>query len=1564
MKKLEVKSLFYKRLIPLLLVPTLLGSNFASVKSFADESEIESTAEQSAEESTQNPEETTENDGEQSGDQQDEQAGKQSQDEASAGSSDDAAGSTGSSDAASEGSSGDAAGDASSDDAAGKASSDDAAGKASSDDAAGKASSDDAAGSASSDDAAGNASSDDAAGSSSSDDAAGNASSDDAAGSASSDEEPEEKDHFVPVTVEISVDGKKADDKRISVTAETKDGSKKISDGSYDVKVDYDETKEYSNVWFSLNADTQAYFVEGVTFNGEYAEYTKDSHAIKASIKSDEIERYEEKNNTLSISLKKIDKEGPKFDSNIRSFDNIVSGTVQKKYETCGYKFYLGSSFKVTVRLEEPKESDDDTENKTENNTEVYFVVNGEHILIEKNNDTGDYSWKAECAGNYEITSIYARNKDGKTTELRLFENAKLFLAIPENSCDQAKIEGEYHPEKAGWYSKTQAPEMKYTVSATSSRYITTLNIAGKDYYPVNCLCFDICRMKFYFTCSQDVSFKPEELTNGKDQIIPVKATFFYCGEFDENRDTQTTELKYNADNEDPKADLIEADLYTADDYLGFIPNWKLMGSLSEVDNYVFHNGSYKVEVKIPVSCDEFSGFERAECKFNRANDFEPVLAEKKGDYYYFTKTFEIEDGCERVFNISEIRIYDLAGNYAGTTKFRNKCLVLDKNDPTIDVSVEKKKQQEEIVQPGENGAATGNSMNLKSVNVPKGESGADYEDEVEGNKRYFFKYQVNADVNTADYDLGDNKADISLKVFKGSTNTEIATEKEGGWKFYEEAERKHYTEAGLNACGYEDTIQNYKRTTKSSYGHIYSGDGRYEIESTTFDKAGNGSNEKTTVVVDTTDPVAELKFYNGNTELSTQTTEKSKFYSSNITVEAIFTDDWIDFNNTALLVKGEYHKKDGTRESFEQTIGMVGLDSENSPWEKVSDDKYRIKYTTECDGDYHFSVVAKDLVGRTPKKCPEGGFTVDTTKPEANFILENKDVRNGKYYNDVQVAVLTVKDFNFDPNNITLTVNAKYGSPVKGKWTHDGGDYTHTMRIEFPNDGIYSLEFSCTDKAGNTGTAKPVDEFVVDMTEPKLTVTYTGGAPKNEIYYKNSRYADVQIEDLSFSKDLVEYRSQELGEDGVLAPLGTFASSELKNTAKIFFDRDGKYGYVINCTDLAGNTCKSYISDVFVIDTKVPEVKFSGVANFSANNGVVAPVLTYTDKYMDMKETTVTMVGSNNGPVSLASTQAQIKDGYTVSYEDFAHNKKMDDLYTLEATVVDLAGNETKEELVFSVNRFGSVFVLGNDAKELNEKYYTKEATDVTITEINVDDLTYRDVSISRDGDIKELKKNKGYKVAKQGSDTTWKTFTYTVSKDNFKKDGVYSVTVYTKDRATNVQDNKSRDAEVNFAKDGTKPSIVTSGLKSGEKYKEATHSFNIDVKDNMGVSSLVVYKNDEEIKSFTDEELQKDGGVESITLDESDKAVNISLVAEDYAGNVETVKYDNIVVSSKDDLPEALGEVLDEDGNVVENVVEEKGADTTKNGLIFVWIVVALGAVAIAAGTGVVLYKKRETK
>ncbi|MBO4458857.1 MAG: Ig-like domain repeat protein [Butyrivibrio sp.] len=708
----------------------------------------------------------------------------------------------------------------------------------------------------------------------------------------------------------------------------------------------------------------------------------------------------------------------------------------------------------------------------------------------------------------------------------------------------------------------------------------------------------------------------------------------------------------------------------------------------------------------------------------------------------------------------------------------------------------------------------------------------------------------------------------------------------------FEDSTGKEYTYVVPKFVGSEDK--------SSIYNFKLENDGTYKIKTYAEDKLGQWSELSTKqMIVDTKAPEISIEYGKGAISA-----EGNTYYASNVQVTVTVKDKWIDKQKSFVYIK-----------QLDQNGSEVSKTPLGDWTGDLGDNEHVITFTTDADGTYQISAEAYDMSGNHDTK--EGTkFIVDTTVPEVTLEFDENDPANEKYYNKERTATLTVKDFTFYNEGAKVDLDQEFGGASVGEWTNSAVN-TYTRKIKFAEDGKYSLKFNCVDRAGNKSKELSEKEFVIDRTAPEIKVTYNTGAAVNDKFYKETRVANVNIKEMSFDGKLVELETQQVKDPGVMPGLTGFSSYGDSNVAQISFSQDGTYGYKIKCSDLAGNTATEYVSEIFTIDKTAPKVVFSGVENFSANNAEVAPRVVYEDKYIDIDASSVVLRGYNNGVVQVGSSITPIENGFSVAYSDFAHDKSMDDLYTLEATVRDKAGNETKERLVFSVNRHGSVFVVGKVGKEFNNKYYINEPKDITITEINIDELTLKDVSISRDGNIKELRNGRDYSVKCQGGDTSWKTYTYTVSKSNFNADGIYSVTVYTKDRAQNVQDNKSRDAEVTFAIDRTAPGIVTSGIEQNGEYKQKSLDVNINVTDNMGVDNLVIFKDGNKIESCTREELQDAAGVKTITLSESDKKQEVTIVAEDYAGNKETVSVGGVLVSTKEVPDEAVPTLANPDNS-----------------------------------------------
>lgn len=104
------------------------------------------------------------------------------------------------------------------------------------------------------------------------------------------------------------------------------------------------------------------------------------------------------------------------------------------------------------------------------------------------------------------------------------------------------------------------------------------------------------------------------------------------------------------------------------------------------------------------------------------------------------------------------------------------------------------------------------------------------------------------------------------------------------------------------------------------------------------------------------------------------------------------------------------------------------------------------------------------------------------------------------------------------------------------------------------------------------------------------------------------------------------------------------------------------------------------------------------------------------------------------------------------------------------------------------------TIFSLRQQRKFLDDVYANKPK-DLVVTEVNVDSLVFNGISYGLDGTKKELKPGSDYTVKQSGGEGSWKEYTYTIKKENFEKEGRYSVTIDSEDKATNKMNNKVKE-------------------------------------------------------------------------------------------------------------------------------------------------------------------------
>jgi hypothetical protein len=537
--------------------------------------------------------------------------------------------------------------------------------------------------------------------------------------------------------------------------------------------------------------------------------------------------------------------------------------------------------------------------------------------------------------------------------------------------------------------------------------------------------------------------------------------------------------------------------------------------------------------------------------------------------------------------------------------------------------------------------------------------------------------------------------------------------------------------------------------------------------------------------------------------------------------------------------------------------------------------------------------------------------FGIDTAAPTVAVRYDNNDADSGKYFKADRTATIIVTERNFDPDAVrTMITNTDETIPELSDWrmtnpgTGNGDDITHTATVRFATDGDYTFDISLKDRANNASvdvdygdSAVPTD-FTVDKTLPVVTVGYDNINARNDNYFAQPRTATITVDEHNFNPDRVRITgtATDNGTDAGFPSISGWTNAGDTHTTTIFYGADAFYSFGIEAADLAGNVSAEYAPDEFFIDRTAPTLQITNVEDLSANNDEVIPIISFSDTNYDADGVNVTLTGTNRGSVAPQGTYTDSANGQTFTFADFERVKEQDDLYTLAASVTDKAGNTFENSIRFSVNRFGSVYVL-HDSLHAVKGTYLRSEQNIIFREINVDLLKEHTINIrvSKDGATRRLS-NGDYSYETLNDPGTWTIMEYTVPKTHFENDGNYSVVVYSEDAAGNINENiaEEKEAEIDFAIDKTAPVIVVSGLSSGESYGDNGKTVQASIRDNLKLNDVRIQINGE------DADYDVDGEMYSYTIASSSNKQSTHIVAADAAGNETVFDASDFLVTS----------------------------------------------------------------
>lgn len=607
-------------------------------------------------------------------------------------------------------------------------------------------------------------------------------------------------------------------------------------------------------------------------------------------------------------------------------------------------------------------------------------------------------------------------------------------------------------------------------------------------------------------------------------------------------------------------------------------------------------------------------------------------------------------------------------------------------------------------------------------------------------------------------------------------------------------------------------------------------------------------------------------------------------------------------------------------------------VDDNNEGWvinENTKDTNLVTEMTNNIavSGNYNDMVLLIELTDRAGNKSYDYYvFGIDKTAPSIEVEYDNNagdsQSGTGTYFKANRTATIIVSERNFNKENVNFIVknaegdapSVKFVKDIKG--TGNGDDTKHVFEVTYSNDGVYSFDMNYTDRATNKNSAidyknslAPTN-FVVDKTNPTISVSYDNNEAQNDKFFKAHRTATITIVEHNFDVNrVVITQTSALSGNAISNPSVSWVNSGDTHTGTINYNADGDYTFDITMTDKAGNKEDSvnYGSSVaakdFTIDTTYSDiVKVEGIADKGVlglvNGDIDADAkinITINDVNLDnynikLTRSRVLVTGesdekedvSQESIIDNPETQAESGIDVTSKFVSNASGSanatvvisipkrdengvKNDGLYTLTIEAKDKAGNayDTNANIItFSVNRFGSVFTFSNDLYKLlndNDGYTQSVAsTDLTVYEYNATAINNETVEVIANNESKTLIKSADYTINtdNQQDAGSWSKNTYKIRPENFKNDGVYTLRLSSKDAASITSQTVDYDVcSATFKVDSTPADIISVNYSTevnkivghdGGSAKAENLTVNFTVEDLIRLEKVEVYVND----------------------------------------------------------------------------------------------------------------------
>jgi len=498
--------------------------------------------------------------------------------------------------------------------------------------------------------------------------------------------------------------------------------------------------------------------------------------------------------------------------------------------------------------------------------------------------------------------------------------------------------------------------------------------------------------------------------------------------------------------------------------------------------------------------------------------------------------------------------------------------------------------------------------------------------------------------------------------------------------------------------------------------------------------------------------------------------------------------------------------------------------------------------------------------------------IAIDITAPEVTISYDNNNVSNNKYFHAGRIATISVKERNFSDDCMTFVVNGKEKN-LNFKLVEQGEDNRDNAIWEatypFTAEGDYIVKGNCVDRATNQGTVtftgEAPEDFTLDYTKPIIGIEFDNNKVFNTNYYDAHRVATITITEHNFRASDVQIigTASDAGTPVAYPQISAWTSNGDVHKATLNYNIDARYTLDVTYSDLAINAADDVAEHTFTVDTVDPQINIKDVVNEAAYPGVISPSMDFSDNNYDRyeisfthtnKDETIDVTDKLIGQVGVSIDTTGKGIGSKI-IENLEYAQENDGIYKLTIRVSDKAGRSTQEEITYSVNRFGTVYVYSPDLADLLNGYHKEigKDLDLSITAYNPDQLLADStkLEITWDGAVLAQQKSKA-DTSNGTNDDGWYKYVFALSHEDFVKEGRYEITISDKDEAGNTRTNS--DAPISFYVDKEAPQLeLVTGLEKKQVYG-TEQKVKYTVTDTIGLGSIEIWVDGKLLETITE--------------------------------------------------------------------------------------------------------------